>query len=100
MKDMGVLETMGRMELDAVVREIRDRYRPGALDALSAADPAWRVAVDRREREVGALYEALRDADATLVRWRRALAELARLWARVGSEVEVEPVTPSLEQVA
>lgn len=94
MNGMGVLESMARIELDAVVRDVAGGYRPGALDALSAADPTWRMALDRAEREVGEAYEELRAAEAALVRWRRALAELTRLWARAG---EAES---SLEQVA
>jgi len=99
MREVGAFETMAWMDLSSLVRDIAQRYRPGALDTLSARDPAWRAALDRAEREVGQLYEALRDADSTLIRWRQALGELARLWARTGA-VEADSGAPSLEQVA
>lgn len=99
MARMGLLEMMARADLTALHAEIARRYAPGALEALGEADPAWRAALDRAEREVGELYEALREADATLCRWRGGVAELARLWARV-----TEPAAPAdgvpLEEVA
>jgi hypothetical protein len=84
MATTGVLETIARSDLEALHQEVRHFYRPGALDALAATDPDWRGAVDRIEREVGDLYEALREADGTLARWRQAVGELRRLWARAG----------------
>ncbi len=96
MTGVGVLETVARAELDALLREIARQYRPGALDALTAADPAWRAALDDAEREVGGLFAALCTADETFARWRQAVAELARLWARVGQGA----VSTSLEEVA
>jgi ABC-type transporter Mla subunit MlaD len=80
----GVLETMARADLDALVDELRREYRPGALDALAARDPEWRGAVDRAEQQVGSLYEALREADQTLAQWRQAVGHLRRLWVKVG----------------
>lgn len=94
MKGIGVLEGMARIELDALVRDAAARYRPGALDTLSATDPAWRMALDRAEREVGDAFEGLRAAEVALVRWQHALAELARLWARVG---EADPEAEAVE---
>jgi hypothetical protein len=79
----GILETLARADLEAMLDQIGRRYTPGALDALTAADPGWREALERTEREVGSLYHALREADVTLLRWRRALGELTCLWARV-----------------
>jgi hypothetical protein len=96
---VGVLEVMARADLDAVLEGIERRYRPGALEALTAADPTWRLELDRIEQEVGGLYEALREADATVARWRRALAELSRVWARVG-ELETVQGPEILGEVA
>ncbi len=96
---MGLLEMMARADLTALHAEIDHVYAPGAFEALGEADPGWRAALDRAEREVGELYEALRQADATLLRWRRGVAELSRLWARVG-EVPGAADRTSLEEVA
>jgi hypothetical protein len=84
MRRMGLLEGMGRAEMTDLVERLGSRYQPGAVERLTAEDPAWREALDRAEAEVGALYDALREADVTLERWRRAMAELSRLWLRVG----------------
>lgn len=84
MEPAGVLETLARADLDALLRQITRHYRSGALEELVEADPAWSAALDDAEREVGSLYEAMRDADGVLARWRQALSELSRLWARVG----------------
>ncbi len=83
MSNTGVLETLARADLDALVDDVRTRYRAGRLEVLSDRDPAWRAALDRAEQEVGGLYEALREADVTLTRWRRAVGELRRLWDRL-----------------
>jgi hypothetical protein len=102
MKQTGVLEAMARADLDAVLTALGERYRPGALEALVASEPGWGEAVERAEREVGGLYEALREADRLLLRWRRALAELYHLWARVGEvrPADVGPAPdPALEPV-
>ena len=98
MATTGVLEMLARADLDALLDDLARSYRSGALETLSARDPAWREEVDRVEREVGGLYEALREADGTFTRWRQAVGELRRLWARV------EGVQPSeagvLDEVA
>ena len=99
MAGTGVLETIARTDLEALLDEVGRTYRPGALEALAVADPEWRGAVERAEREVGGLYEALREADLTLARWRRAVGELRRLWARA-AEVDAVPEVTSLEEVA
>ncbi|MBI2468818.1 MAG: hypothetical protein HYV62_13555 [Candidatus Rokubacteria bacterium] len=99
MARVGFLEMMAHADLEALHEEMARRYAPGGLEALGAADPGWRAALDRAEREVGELYEALRQADATLVRWRRGLAELSRLWARAAA-VPVPADAPALEEVA
>jgi hypothetical protein len=83
MRSMGPIEALVRGDLDAVVREIGTGYAAGAMDALAAADPAWAAALGRAEREVGALYQMLCEADAALVQWKVAVAELTRLWRRV-----------------
>ncbi|MGH7267924.1 MAG: hypothetical protein ACREMB_24170 [Candidatus Rokuibacteriota bacterium] len=94
----GLLEGMAHRELDALLEEIRQAYRPGALHTLASADPDWREAVERTEREVGALYQALADADRTVGRWHQAVGDLRRLWRRVG---ETEPAgRASLDEVA
>jgi hypothetical protein len=82
MSGTGVLETMARADLDALVDELRREYRPGALDAL-ARDPEWRGAIERAEQQVGSLYEAMREADQTLAQWRQAVGHLRRLWVKV-----------------
>jgi hypothetical protein len=79
----GVLETLARADLDALLEEVRGRYRPGSLETLAARDPEWREALDRTEEEIGRLYDDLRAADAAFGRWRQAVGELRRLWARV-----------------
>lgn len=99
MVGMGLLEMMARADLSALHAEIARVYAPGALEALALADPAWRAALDRTEREVGELYEALREADATLRRWRRGVTELTRLWTRV-TEPPVRADGVPLEEVA
>jgi len=84
MAGAGVLETIARVDLEAVLEEVGRGYTPGALETLAVTDPEWRGAVDRAEQEVGGLYEALCEADGTLARWRQAVGELRRLWARAG----------------
>jgi hypothetical protein len=79
----GVLEMLARADLDALLEEVRGRYRSGALETLAAHDPEWRAALDRAEAEVGDLYEDLRAADAAFARWRQAVGELRRVWTRV-----------------
>lgn len=86
----GVLEGMARAELEELVESIGVGYRPGSVERLAMRDPAWREALDRAEAEVGTLYEAMQEADLTLSRWRRAMAELSTLWLRVRG-VAVEP---------
>ena len=95
----GLLETMARADLDALLEAVGTGYRPGALGFLSASDPDWREALERTEREAGALYQALCEADATLTRWRQVVAEMYRLWARV-HEVPSMAEAPALEEVA
>ena len=102
MRRTGLLESMARVDLDTLLEEVSARYRSGSLEALRAADPEWGADLDRTEAEVGALYEALREADRTLGRWRQTLAELHRLWMRVG-EVRAESAGDEsgvLEEVA
>ena len=79
----GFLETMARADLDVLTGAVARGYRPGSAERLALADPAWREAVERAEREVGSLFATVCEADATLGRWRQAVAELYRLWARV-----------------
>ena len=79
----GVLETLARADLDALLEDVRTRYQSGSLEAMSDRDPEWRALLERAEQDVGGLYEALREADTTLTRWRRAVGELRRLWDRV-----------------
>lgn len=83
MERSGLLQTMARADLDALLDAVGTGYRPGTIELLSATDPEWREALDRVERDAGALYQALCEADQTLARWRQAVAELYRLWARV-----------------
>jgi hypothetical protein len=97
MAERGSLETMARRDLDALLEEIGNGYRPGALATLSGADPGWRAELERVEREVGALYLTLCEADQAIADWRRAVAELARLWRRVD---EGRPVADALTDVA
>jgi len=99
MERVGLLGTMARADLDALLEAVGRDYRPGSLEILLANDLEWRVALEEAEREVGALYETLCEADATLARWRQAVGELYRLWRRV-SEVPNAPEAPSLEEVA
>ncbi len=93
MASAGVLETLARADLEALLEEVRAGYRPGRLEALGAEDPAWRAALDRAEQEVGRLYESLRAADSTFGRWRQAIGELRRLCKRL-------TVEPALDRVA
>lgn len=96
MRAVGVLEAMAEADVEELVRRVSRRYPPGGLEAATAADPAWRASLERTERELGGLYESLREADRALGRWRRTVADLERLWARVGGEVEAD----QLEHVA
>jgi hypothetical protein len=102
MVSTGVLETMARVDLDVLVETISRHYTPGRLEQLGQADPAWRAALDRAESEVGRLYGALCEADLALARWRQAVAELHRLWARVLLAPAGEGASglPVLEEVA
>ncbi len=95
----GLLETMARADLDALLEALGAAYRPGALAFLSASDPDWREALERTEREAGALYQALCEADTTLACWRQVVSELYRLWARV-HDVPGTAEAPALEEVA
>ena len=99
MRRAGLLETMASGDLEAVTRAVGRGYRPGSAERLAAQDPEWHAAVERAEREVGTLYAALCEADATLVRWREAVGELYRLWARA-NEAAAEDEAPVLEEVA
>jgi|RhiMetdeSRZDD1v2_1073273.scaffolds.fasta_scaffold433568_3 hypothetical protein len=83
MRTTGVLETLARTDLEALLDDVRTHYQAGRLEALSDRDPEWRAALERAEQEVGGLYEALRQADTTLTHWRRAVTELRRLWDRL-----------------
>lgn len=85
MRRYGVLEGLARADLEELVESVGAGYRPGSVERLTLRDPAWREALDRAELEVGSLYEAMQQADLTLARWRRAMAELNTLWMRVGS---------------
>jgi len=98
MRGSGLLETMARTDLDALLDEIGRHYRSGAFEALEVADPGWRGEVERKEADVGQLYDALARADTLLVQWRQAMSELYRLWRRV-EEVSPE-VAMSMEEVA
>lgn len=89
----GLLETMASGDLEAITRAVGRGYRAGSAEQLAARDPAWREALERAEREVGTLYAALSEADQTLLRWREAVAELYRLWARVNDLAVVAPPT-------
>jgi hypothetical protein len=102
---IGVLEAMARTDLDALLDRVASGYRPGALEAHSMVDPDWRGALDQAEREAGSVLRELRAADAALARWREALTELTRLWARVtepGDRPEAAngAEAPVLEEVA
>ena len=99
MRRAGLLETMASGDLEAVTRAVGRGYRAGSAERLAAHDPEWHAALERAEREVGTLYAALCDADTTLVRWREAVGELYRLWART-SEASAEDEVPALEEVA
>jgi hypothetical protein len=100
MKAMGVLEAVARGELEAVLDAAAQGYRPGGLEALSAADPAWRAALDRAEQEAGLVLAQLRAADRALLHWRATLAEVARLWQRLEDAPVPEDEAPVLERVA
>jgi hypothetical protein len=95
----GILETMARADLDALLDEVGREYQPGALEAMATRDPEWRGALERVEREVGGLYAALREADQTLAQWRQAVGDLRRLWTRL-AQANPESRTGSLEEVA
>ena len=83
MATRGFLESMARADLDTLLDAIGRDYQAGALEAHTAADLAWRAALDQCEREVGALYQTLCEADAAFLHWRRTVAELRSLWGRV-----------------
>ena len=83
MRRAGLLETMASGDLEAVTRAVGRGYRPGSVERLAARDPEWHAALERAEREVGALYASLCEADGTLERWREAVGELYRVWSRV-----------------
>jgi hypothetical protein len=98
MRRAGLLETMASGDLEAVTLAVGRGYRSGSAERLAAQDPEWHAAVERAEREVGALYAALCEADATLVRWREAVGELYRVWARVNDAAAEDEVV--LDEVA
>jgi hypothetical protein len=102
MRRAGLLETMASGDLEAVTRAIGRGYRSGNLERLAVRDPAWRESLEQAEREVGTLYAALCEADGTLDRWREAVGELYRLWARVNEPPAADeaPGLPVLEEVA
>jgi len=93
MRRAGLLETMASGDLEAVTRAVGRGYRPGSVERLAAQNPEWHEALERAEHEVGTLYAALCEADATLVRWREAVGELYRVWSRV-NDAPAEPVEP------
>jgi hypothetical protein len=97
MQRMGLLEGIARGDLEELLERVGSGYRPGSVERLTAEDPGWREALDRAEAEVGALYEALSQADVTLGRWRRAMAELSRLWLRVAERPGDMDDSPALE---
>jgi hypothetical protein len=102
MRRAGLLETMASGDLEAVTRAVGRGYRPGSVERLAARDPEWHAALERAEREVGALYARLCEADGTLERWREAIGDLHRVWSRVNelpAEDEAAPM-PVLEEVA
>jgi hypothetical protein len=105
MAQTGFLQALADADLEALTAALARGYRSGSAERLARRDPAWWEAVEGAEREVGALYGALREADGTLLRWRQAVAELYRLWARVreesqaGDALEVESPR-ALEEVA
>jgi hypothetical protein len=99
MRRVGLLETMASGDLEAVTLAVGRGYRPGSVERLAVQDPLWGEALERAEREVGALYSELCQADATLLRWREAVAELYRVWSRV-NDAPVQDTTPVLEEVA
>jgi hypothetical protein len=102
MRRAGLLETMASGDLEAVTQAVGRGYHAGSAERLAARDPEWREALDRAEREVGALYAELCRADATLGRWREAIGELYRVWSRV-NEAATEDEAPAhvvLEEVA
>jgi hypothetical protein len=93
---IGVLEALARAELDALLDRVAAVYRPGTLEALSVADPAWRASLDQAECEAGRILRELRSADAALRSWRGVLDELARGWERV-TEPHTAPETDGAE---
>ena len=106
MRRAGLLETMASGDLEAVTRAVGRGYRAGSVERLAVRDPEWHAALERAEREVGALYASLCEADGTLERWREAVGELYRVWSRVkeapadDDEASAMPVLPVLEEVA
>jgi hypothetical protein len=106
MRHAGLLETMASNDLEVVTHAVGRSYRSGSVERLLAHDPAWREAVERAEREVGALYAELCAADGTLLRWREAVAELYRVWSRVNDAPaantarELDQELPVFEEVA
>jgi hypothetical protein len=96
---MGILETMARADLEALTRAVAEGYLPGSADRLAERDPGWQEALARAEADVGTLYAALCEADATLLRWRQAVAELYRLWSRA-RDLPADDAPPVLEEVA
>jgi hypothetical protein len=97
MRRPGVLEAMAQTDLDVLLDGVRSGYRSGTAELLEDRDPGWRAAVEEKEREVGELFAALCEADLTVRRWRRAVAELRGLWARAR---EGEQEGPVLREVA
>jgi hypothetical protein len=99
MRRAGLLETMASGDLEVLTRAVGRSYRAGSAERLAVQDPLWHDALERAEREVGALYAELCQADATLLRWREAVGELYRVWSRV-NDAPVEDMAPVLEEVA
>jgi hypothetical protein len=93
----GILDAMARADLDALVQGLGLRYDAGAAERLARSDPGWRPELDRAERDVGALFQTLREADAALAEWPRAVARLAALWERVLEEPPVGEALPDDE---
>jgi len=102
MAPMGWLERVAQADLEAFIEDTAREYSEGTLGVRTALDPGWREALDQTELELGVLYEELRAADATWVRWRETLAELRRLWARTreASDAATGTTSRELEDVA
>ena len=83
MRRAGLLETMASGDLEAVTRAVGRGYRPGSVERLAAQDPEWHAALERAEREVGALYASpLRGGRHARALARGGRGALPRLVAR------------------